>query len=63
LHNALIHPYLNYVVLNWGRASKTAIQLLVNLQNKAVKFLKTSDKATLDETYVNITFNQSRIYL
>jgi len=34
VYNVLIHP-----------ASKTAIQPLVNLQNKAVKFLKTSNKA------------------
>ena len=39
-------------VLNWGRASKTTIQPLENLQNKAVKFLKTSNKATLDEIYI-----------
>jgi len=31
---------------------KTAIQPLVDLQNKAVKFVKTFDKATLDEIYV-----------
>jgi len=52
VYNALIHPYLNYAVLNWGRASKTTIQPLENLQNKAVKFLKTSNKATLDEIYI-----------
>jgi len=49
VYNALIHHYLNYAIMNWGRTSKTAIQPLVNLQNKAVKFLKTSNKATLDE--------------
>jgi len=47
VYNALIHPYTNYAVLKWGRAS--IIQPLENLQNKAVKFLKTSNKATLDE--------------
>ena len=51
VYNAQIHPYLNYAVLNWGRASKTTIQPLENLQNKAVKFLKTSNKATLDDIY------------
>jgi len=49
VYNALIHPYLKYAVLNWGRASKTTIQPLENLQNKAVKCLKTSNRATLDE--------------
>jgi len=43
VYNALIHPYLNYAVLNWGRALITTIQPLENLQNKAVKFLKTSN--------------------
>ena len=52
VYNALIHPYLNYAVLNWDRASKTTIQPLENLKNKAVKFLKTSNKATLDEIYI-----------
>ena len=52
VYNALIHPYLNYAVLNWARASKTTIQPLENLQNKAVKFLKTSNKATLGEIYI-----------
>ena len=52
MYNALIHPYLNYAVLNWGRESKTTIQPLKNLQNKAVEFLKTSIKATLDEIYI-----------
>jgi len=60
VHNALIHPYLNYAVLNWGRASKTVIQPLVYPQNKAVKFLKTSNKATSVEMYIQnniITIN------
>ena len=52
LYNALIHPYLNYAVLDWGRTSKIAIQTLVNVQNKAVKFLKTSNKATFEETHI-----------
>jgi len=52
VYNASIHPYLNYAVLNWGRSWKTTIQPLENLQNKAVKFLKTSNKATLDEIYI-----------
>jgi len=49
MYNTLLHPYLNHAVLNWSRASKTAIQLLDNLQNKAVKFLQASRNATLDE--------------
>jgi len=49
VYNPLIHPHLNHDALNWEKSSKTAAQPLVNLQNKALKFLKTSKKATLDE--------------
>ena len=56
VYNALIHPYLNYAVLNWGRASKTTIQPLENLQNKAVKFLKTSKKTLWMKYIYKITF-------
>jgi len=52
VYNALIHPYLHCAILNWDRASKTTIKPLVNLQNKAVKFLKTSNNATADEVYI-----------
>jgi len=36
VYNSLIHPYLNYSVLNWGRASNATIQPLIKLQNKAI---------------------------
>jgi len=52
VYNALIHRYLSDAVLNWGRASKPTTQPLENLQNKPMKFLKTSNKATLDEIYL-----------
>jgi len=48
----LIHHYLNYAVMNWVKHSITAIQPLVNLQNEAVKFMKTSNEKTLDEPYI-----------
>jgi len=38
--------------LDWGRAWKSTIQPLVNLQNKAAKCLKTSNKASMDEMYM-----------
>ena len=31
VYNLLIHPYLNYSVLNWGRASNATIQPLIKL--------------------------------
>jgi len=37
VYNSLIHPYLNYSILNWGRASNATIQLLIKLQNKAIR--------------------------
>ena len=51
MYNSLIHLYPNYAVLNWGRACKTAIQLLESLQNKAIKFLKTFNDPHLGNTY------------
>jgi len=37
VYNSLIHPYLNYSILNWGRTSNATIQSLIRLQNKAIK--------------------------
>jgi len=37
VYNSLIHPYHNYSILNWGRASNATIQPLIKLQNKAIK--------------------------
>ena len=39
VYNSLIHPYLNYSILNWGRASNGTIQPLIKLQNKSVKII------------------------
>ena len=37
VYNSLIHPYLNYSVLNWGRGRNATIQPPIKLQNKAIK--------------------------
>ena len=37
---ALFHSYLTYSILNWGRANKTTLLLLIRLQNKAVRTLE-----------------------
>ena len=34
VYNSLIQPYLNYSILNWGRASKATIQPLIKLKTK-----------------------------
>ena len=39
VYNSLIHPYLSYSILNWGRASKATIQPLIKVQNKATKII------------------------
>jgi len=37
VYNSIIHSYLNYSTLNWGRASNATIQSLIKLQTKAIK--------------------------
>ena len=39
VYNSLIHPYLNYSILNWGRASNATIKPPIKLQNKATKII------------------------
>jgi len=39
LATRLVAPYLNYSVLNWGRASNATIQPLIKLQNEAIKII------------------------
>jgi len=48
VNNALIHSCLHYAVLIYVRATKTVIQPFVNLKNKVLKFLCTSNKNILD---------------
>ena len=55
VYNSLIHPYLNYSIVSWGRASKTTIQPLIKLQNKAIKTLKpTNMKSLLEEPFQHL---------
>ena len=39
VYNSLIHPYLNYSILSWGRASNATTQPLIKLKNKAIKII------------------------
>ena len=56
VYNSLIHPYLNYSILNWGRASNATIQPLIKLQNKAIKIINPINSGSLEEHfhYLNI---------
>jgi len=51
VYNSLIHPYLIYSILNWGRASIATIQPLIKLQNKAIKTIKPTNKKSLEEPF------------
>jgi len=48
VYNSLIHPYLNYSILNWGRASNVTIQPLIKLQNKAIKIINATNTGSLE---------------
>ena len=50
----LIHLYLNYSILNWGRASNTTIQLLIKLQNKDIKLIRPTNTASLEEPFQHL---------
>ena len=63
VYNSLIHPYLNYSILNWGRASNATIQPLIKLQNKAIKIIKPTNTKSLEEPFQHLNFlSLSKIY-
>ena len=47
VYNSLIHPYLNYSVPNWGRASNATIQPLIKLQNKVIKIINPTNMGSV----------------
>ena len=49
--NSLIHPYLNYSILNWRRASNATIQPLIKLLNKAIKITNPTNTASIEEHF------------
>ena len=57
VYNSLIHPYLNYSILNWGRASNTTIQPLIKLQNKAIKTIKPTNTKSLEELFQHLNIS------
>ena len=50
----LIHPYVNYSVFNWGRASNATIQPLIKLQNKAIKIINPTNMASLEDHFQHL---------
>jgi len=51
VYKSLIHPYLNYSILNWGRASNATIQPLTKLQNKPIKIINPINSGSLEEHF------------
>jgi len=54
VYNSLIHPYLNYSILNWGRALNANIQPLIKLQNKTVKIINPTNMGSLEEHFQHL---------
>jgi len=54
VYNSLIHLYLNYSILNWGRASNATIQPLIKLQNKGIKIINPTNMGPLDEYFQHL---------
>jgi len=52
--NSLIHPYLNYSILNWGRASNATIQPLIKLQNEAIRITNPTNMGSLEEHFQHL---------
>ena len=48
VYNSLIHPYLNYSILKWGRVSNATIQPLTKLQNKAIKIINPINSGSIE---------------
>jgi len=64
VYNALIHPYLNYAVLNWGAGhQKLLFNLLKIYTTKLWNFLKHPTKPLWMKYIYKITFWQSTICL
>jgi len=54
VYNSLIHSYLNYSMLNWGRVSHANIQALIKLQNKVIKIIKPTNTKSLEEPFQHL---------
>jgi len=54
VYDSLIHPYLNYSILNWGRALNATIQPLTKLQNKAIKIINPINSGSLEKHFQHL---------
>ena len=54
VYSSLIHPYLNYSIFNWGRASNATIQPLIKLQNKAIRIINPTNTGSLEEHFQHL---------
>ena len=54
VYHSLINPYLNYSILNWGRASNATIQPLIKLQKKPIKLINPSNMGSLEEHFQHL---------
>jgi len=54
VYNSLIHPYLNYSILSWGRASNATTQPLIKLKNKAIKIINPINSWLLEEHFQHL---------
>ena len=54
VYNSLIHPYLNYAILNCGRASNAIIQPLIKLHYKSVKIINPTNTGSLEEHFQHL---------
>jgi len=54
VYNSLFYPYLNYSILNSGRAPNATIQPLITLQNKAIKITNPTNTGSLEEHFQHL---------
>ena len=54
VYNSVIHLYLSYSILNWGRSSSATIQPLIKLQNKAIKIINPTNMGSLEEHFQHL---------
>jgi len=54
VYNSLIHPYLSYAILSWGRALNATIHPLIKLQNKAIKIINPTNTGSLEEHFQHL---------
>ena len=54
VYNSLIHPYLNYSILNWDVLQMQPIQPLIKLQNKAIWIINPTNTRSVEEHFQHL---------